>query len=157
MDLLTCAAFLAQCRLALGVDTSLAHIACALDVPQVIALGGGFPGRFLPQHKTTTAVCLPLECWGCGWRRCPYGQPYCVNGIAPETLAEAIEAALHPASPQSGYGQILMQAPLTWKTEPGKPRWRSPDWLIQQQKNEAYPIAFGIVSAGAAAPHRKRK
>lgn len=157
MSLLTCAAFLAQCRLALGVDTSLAHIACALDVPQVIALGGGFPGRFLPQHRTTTAVCLPLECWGCGWRRCQYEQPYCVNGIAPETLAEAIECALSPASPQTGYGHILMQAPLTWKKEQGKPRWRSPARLIQQQKHEKHPIAFSIASVAAAEIHRKRK
>ena len=143
--LLACAAFLSKCRLAVGVDTGLAHIACALDVPQVIALDGGHPGRFLPQHSTTTAVCLPLECWGC-YGRCRYTHWYCLSGITPEALAEAIESALHPSVPQAGYGRMLMQATPTWKAEGDKPRWRTPDRLMQQQENEEFPIAFSVIS-----------
>jgi ADP-heptose:LPS heptosyltransferase len=36
-----CAAILRRCRLAVGAETGLAHIACAVGTPNVILLGGG--------------------------------------------------------------------------------------------------------------------
>lgn len=47
------AALLSRCRLAVGSDTGLAHMACALKVPNVILVGGGHFGRFLPYSALT--------------------------------------------------------------------------------------------------------
>ena len=62
------AALIKRCRLVIGAETGLAHLACAVGTPNVILLGGGHFGRFMPYAATTTVVCLPLECYGCNWQ-----------------------------------------------------------------------------------------
>lgn len=143
LDILTTAAFLSKCRLAVGVDTSLAHIAAALDVPHVIVLNGSQVGRFLPCHPTTTAVCLPLECFGCAWR-CLYPEPYCLSGIKPEFISAVVEKAISSPTPKSGAGRIFLQPPMTWKRKADRPRWRSPQAIItaQSQLPEDQRITF---------------
>lgn len=86
------AALLAHCRLAVGADTGLAHLACALGVPQAIVLGGGHFGRFLPYSPLTSVACLPLACFGCNWQ-CPFERAHCVKDVPPGVLEAAIEAA----------------------------------------------------------------
>lgn len=122
-------ALLADCALAVGVETSLAHIAGALNVPQVIVLGGGHFGRFMPVHKTTTAVVLPLDCFACNWS-CPHAKPYCIRSILPETVAQAVEYALteHKAEPRR---TLFMQKPRAWRPQPGMPAWKSPAHYIE--------------------------
>ena len=61
------AALIRRCRVYAGADSAGAHMACAVGVPNVVLLGGGHFGRFLPYSPLTSAVCLPLECYGCGW------------------------------------------------------------------------------------------
>jgi ADP-heptose:LPS heptosyltransferase len=55
-------AILKRCRLAVGAETGLAHICCAVGTPNVILLGGGHFGRFMPYSPLTSLACLPLEC-----------------------------------------------------------------------------------------------
>ncbi len=62
------AAILKRCKLAVGAETGLAHIACAVGTPNVILLGGGHFGRFMPYSPETSAVVNPLECFGCNWQ-----------------------------------------------------------------------------------------
>lgn len=131
-DFLTSAALLARCRLAVGVDTSFAHAAAALQVPQVIVLGGADMGRFLPSSPKTLALCLPLECAGCNWR-CRYAERHCLTGISPDCLAQAVETALTGVWPETGAGRIVLQPPHTWPRAAGRPRWRSPQALMRQQ------------------------
>ncbi|MBN2272083.1 MAG: glycosyltransferase, partial [Sedimentisphaerales bacterium] len=45
-SILESAAVLKRCRLALGAETGLAHICCAVGTPNIILLGGGHFGRF---------------------------------------------------------------------------------------------------------------
>ena len=121
-------AVLAGCALAVGVETSLAHIAGALAVPQVIVLGGGHFGRFMPVHRTTTAVILPLECFACNWS-CRYTRPYCIRSIRPETVAQAVERSL--ATPKEELRRTLfMQRPSASSAQPGMPAWKSPEHYI---------------------------
>jgi glycosyltransferase involved in cell wall biosynthesis/ADP-heptose:LPS heptosyltransferase/Flp pilus assembly protein TadD/predicted O-methyltransferase YrrM len=87
------AALLKRCRMALGVDTSLGHMACAVGTPNVVVLGGGHFGRFMPYHPLTSVVCLMLECYYCDWR-CRYRRYHCVSDIRPEVIAAALRAAL---------------------------------------------------------------
>ncbi|WLT33239.1 glycosyltransferase family 9 protein [Geothrix sp. PMB-07] len=102
------AALLAHCRMAVGADTGLAHLACALGVPQAIVLGGGHFGRFLPYSPLTAVACLPLACFGCNWQ-CPYERVHCVKDVPPGVLEAAIEAVWSGAAdePRCFYPEAL--------------------------------------------------
>ena len=87
------AAILRRCRLGLGAETGLAHMACAVGLPHVIVLGGGHFGRFMPYSPLTSAVILPLACYGCDWQ-CRYKKAYCIQDIDPAVIALAIQETL---------------------------------------------------------------
>lgn len=91
--LLETAALLRRCRLYVGAESGGAHMACAVGVPNVVVLGGGHFGRFMPYSRLTTVVSLPLDCFGCNWR-CQYANAHCITSLLPEVLAKAIAAAL---------------------------------------------------------------
>ncbi len=86
-------ALISKCKLAVGVDTSLAHAACSFDVPNVIVLGGGHFGRFLPYSSKTYVVCRPMNCFGCSWS-CIYEKAHCITNINPNVVTIAILQAL---------------------------------------------------------------
>ncbi|MBF0464017.1 MAG: glycosyltransferase [Nitrospirae bacterium] len=145
------AAVIKNSTLFVGPDSMAAHIACAFDIPNVVMLGGGHPGRFLPYHKTTTAVSLPINCYGCNWD-CRYGTYYCIKNIKPETVNYAIKKALSEAFvskqnklPEWGVTtgwqldelradnrkpQIIFESPSLWDTNIKVPRWKLPDDYI---------------------------
>ncbi len=104
------AALFKRCRLALGAETGLAHIACAVGLPNIILLGGGHFGRFMPYSPLTSAVIVPLDCFGCDWK-CKYKETYCVSKIMPDVLAYAIKQTLQKlvARPRI----FIQQAPET--------------------------------------------
>ncbi|MEJ2041201.1 MAG: glycosyltransferase family 9 protein, partial [Desulfosarcinaceae bacterium] len=93
------AAILKEARLAVGSDTSLAHMACAVGTDNVILLGGGHFGRFLPYSQHTSVICLPLDCYGCDWR-CVHARNHCITDIRPQSIAAAVEFSL--ANPSAG-------------------------------------------------------
>jgi len=95
--LLQAAALIKRCRLAVGADTGLAHIACTVGTQNVILLGGAHFGRFLPYSKLTSIVCLPLDCYGCDWQ-CLYSQAHCVRSVSPRVIAEAIRQTIEKGS-----------------------------------------------------------
>lgn len=111
------AAIISRCRLAIGAETGLAHIACAVGTPNVILLGGGHFGRFMPYSKLTTIACLPLECYGCNWN-CRYERAYCVKDVAPIVLKEAIEQTL---SRKSEHMRCFAQDASLWKVHVSEP------------------------------------
>ncbi|HTY38565.1 MAG TPA: glycosyltransferase family 9 protein, partial [Bacteroidota bacterium] len=86
------AAILKRVRLAVGAETGLAHISCAVGTPHVIVLGGGHFGRFMPYSPLTTIACLPLDCYGCNWV-CKHERAVCVQDLNSEVLAGSIGAA----------------------------------------------------------------
>lgn len=126
LQLAESAAMLADCRLAAGVDTGLAHIACALSVPNVVVLGGGQFGRFFPYSPKTTVACLPLECFNCEWH-CRYPSLYCcITDVAPSVVMQAIEITLEQGD-AGKTGRLLMQkSALTAK--PGDTPRRQIPW-----------------------------
>jgi ADP-heptose:LPS heptosyltransferase len=87
------AALIKRCRVAIGAETGLAHIACAVNTPNVVVLGGGHFGRFMPYAACTTAVALPLDCYGCDWN-CRYTTTHCIQEVNPRLLAYAIRERL---------------------------------------------------------------
>lgn len=65
---------LSTASLLVSNDTASVHIAAALGVPTVAALGGGHVDRFLPYPEGSSpfailpeAVTHPMECFDCGW------------------------------------------------------------------------------------------
>jgi ADP-heptose:LPS heptosyltransferase len=128
LQLAESAALLANCRLAAGVETSLAHIVCALSVPNVIVLGGGHFGRFMPYSPKTTAVCLPLECFNCDWG-CRYPDTYCITGIKPTTITQAVRIALEQGDAGKA-GRLLMQGSVAKSQAQHIPRLQIPRKFI---------------------------
>ncbi len=113
------------CRLALGVEHPLAHIACALDTPNVIIHGGGNFGISLPYSPSTSVVTLPLTCFLCSWE-CPFARPHCVKDIAPEVVEVATREALEK---RSHLPRLYHQHPAFRPPGPGTEFAFSPDLL----------------------------
>jgi|GEM_PF-1751883 len=86
------AAILKLSRLAVGTETGLAHIACAVGVPTVVLLGGGHFGRFMPYKGKLALATLPLECFGCNWY-CKLSGYNCVKDVDHTVLFKAMEYA----------------------------------------------------------------
>jgi ADP-heptose:LPS heptosyltransferase len=114
------AAILKRCRLAVGGETGLAHIACAVGTPNVIVVGGGHFGRFMPYSPLTSIACLPLECYGCNWQ-CRYVKPHCVQDLASNVLIEAIRRSLTDGSTKP---RVFVQGDSLWRHGAGLPKWR---------------------------------
>lgn len=110
-----------RCRLVVGADTALAHIACAVGTRNVVLMGGGHFGRFMPYSPLTSLVCLPLECYQCNWR-CRFNRNYCIKDISPVVLAEAIKTTLNVPSK---FSRIFLQAQDSWVKNTEVPRWDS--------------------------------
>ena len=82
------AAIIKKCAAAIGAETGLAHIACAVETPNLILLGGGHFGRFMPYSKLTSVVAIPLECFGCNWQ-CKYGTTTCIKDVDYKIISAA--------------------------------------------------------------------
>ncbi len=124
------AALISRCRLAVGAETGLAHLACAVDTPNVVLLGGGHFGRFMPYSPLTTVACLPLECYGCNWR-CKYQHSHCVRDLAPSVLEQAVRITLSCPGEQC---RVVMQNPDTWTATTGVPNWKRNDGYIESEQ-----------------------
>jgi hypothetical protein len=86
-------AIVKHCALAVGADTGLAHVAAACGVPNVTIVPGCHFGHFLPYDKSSSVVCVPLSCYGCG-EHCAYGMMHCVKAARAQTIARACRDAL---------------------------------------------------------------
>lgn len=91
------AAMIRRCRLFIGSDSCGAHIACAVGTQNVVIVGGGHFGRFMPYNPLTTAVAFPLTCFSCNWH-CKHNYAHCVLSLNPAVLAEAISGTLKSSS-----------------------------------------------------------
>jgi ADP-heptose:LPS heptosyltransferase len=111
-------ALLKRCRLAVGSDTGLGHMACAVGTPHVIVLGGGHFGRFWGYSPLTTLAILPLDCYQCRWL-CPFPASYCVKDLHPSVLATAIRETL-----EGGAIETRIFAQTSWDRPAGGPNLR---------------------------------
>ncbi|MEO5356697.1 MAG: glycosyltransferase [Nitrospirae bacterium YQR-1] len=123
------AAMIRRSAVFVGTDSIAAHMACVYGIPNVVVLGGGHPGRFIPYHPATTAVSLPLNCYGCNWN-CRYGTYYCVKSITPETANSAIKKALSEVSLYKEKPEIIFESPSAWNSVKKMPVWRLPEGFI---------------------------
>jgi ADP-heptose:LPS heptosyltransferase len=94
--LLTVAGILPRLDALLSVDTGLAHMAIAQDVPTVVLRSGGHPGRFFPWPAATRSIVLnkPMPCEGCRCR-CVLAEAECVTRIQPGEIIAAYLRLTH--------------------------------------------------------------
>ena len=130
------AAILKRCRLAVGAETGLAHMACAVGTPNVVLLGGGHFSRFMPYSPLTSIVCLPLECYGCNWQ-CKYSRVHCIKDINVEVLALAVRQTL---AGKSDKPRVFVQGTSLWEGNAEKPHWQSFHNLLNVADVEIIPV-----------------
>jgi ADP-heptose:LPS heptosyltransferase/glycosyltransferase involved in cell wall biosynthesis/predicted O-methyltransferase YrrM len=138
------AAIIKRCRLAVGAETGLAHIAAVVGTPHVIVIGGGQFGRFMPYSASTSLVCLPLECYGCGWK-CTYRQSqiYCIVSVAPSLIERAVRQTL---SNSSNKPRLFVQIASLWNPKPGEPKWKMFDELLDVESVEVGSLGRSVES-----------
>jgi FkbM family methyltransferase len=139
------AAILKRCRMAVGAETGTAHIACAVGTPNVVLVGGGHFGRFMPYSPLTSVVCLPLSCYFCNWS-CSNEQALCVKALHPEVIAYAVRETLKGTPDRI---RIFCEAESAWHPLTNEPRWQ---WRGELVANYPYQlIKVAVTAAGAAA------
>jgi glycosyltransferase involved in cell wall biosynthesis/ADP-heptose:LPS heptosyltransferase/chemotaxis methyl-accepting protein methylase len=131
------ATLLRRCRLYVGAESAGAHMACAMGVSNVVLLGGGHFGRFLPYSPLTSAVSLPLDCFGCNWR-CPHRRAHCVKDLSPAVLAEVIKQTLEKTSPRP---RLFLQSANSWPAGTVLPAWKRHDELLAGRNVEIIEVA----------------
>ena len=82
-------------KLVVGGETGLAHAACAVETPNVILLGGGHYGRFMPYSSLTSIVDNKMDCFRCNWY-CKGDKNFiCVKEISTSKIRDAINKCLN--------------------------------------------------------------
>ena len=128
------AAILRRCRLAVGAETGTAHMACAVGTPNVILLGGGHFGRFMPYSPLTSVVCLPLACYGCNWQ-CKFSRPHCVKDLNPLVIADAVRQTLESRSEKI---RVFCESRALWLPLQEEPGWKGCEELLN------YPVEISF-------------
>lgn len=135
------AAVMKMCRIAVGAETGLAHMACAVGIPNVIVIGGGHAGRFMPYTAKTSLVTLPLECFDCDWH-CRYKRAHCVNDVAPEVIGYAVRETLRRDSERP---RMFVHPQSKWAADPGMPAWELGGKFLDYERIEVVPVEFNSI------------
>lgn len=89
------AQLIAHCKLFIGNDSGLMHLAVKFGKPFVGIFGGGAYNRFLPYitNKNQKYYTYNMPCLGCEWI-CNYKEKYCLNKIDKNNILIAIQNIL---------------------------------------------------------------
>ncbi|GBD88055.1 hyaluronan synthase [bacterium BMS3Abin03] len=129
-------AIVEKASMAVGVDTGLAHVSAAVEIQNVILLGGGHFGRFMPYSNLTSIVALPLNCYRCDWR-CKHGSAYCVKDVDYKVIEEAVNQTF---SKKSDKARVFIQTIFQPETDREKPKWEFDDDLLSDQNIEIIKV-----------------
>ncbi len=90
------AAVLSRCRLFLGNDSGLTHLAAAIGGPEVVALFGPTDPRiWAPMGSRVRILAGPCDKAPCArGRRIPCDSPRCLADLSPERVLDAVRAVL---------------------------------------------------------------
>ena len=82
-----------------GIETGLAHLAAAYGVPGATVYGGGYWPLYAPWATRSAGVVAPIPCFGCEWD-CAFERAFCIEGVDPDGVVAAFEAAFAGGSDQ---------------------------------------------------------
>jgi heptosyltransferase-3 len=95
---------LSRCRLYIGNDSGLTHLAAAVGEPEVLALFGPTDPRVWaplgPRVRTLTGLCPQAPC--AVGRTITCAEPGCLNDLSPETVLAAAAQVLAPGDQGEG-------------------------------------------------------
>lgn len=131
------AAIIRRCKILVGSDSCASHLACAVGVPNVVLVGGGHYGLFLPYSPLTSTVSLPLNCYDCNWR-CPHQHAHCVKDVSTGVLTEAIRQTLAKPSDRQ---RVFIQSAGSWTGGTKLPAWQRPDPFLNGMNVEIIEIS----------------
>ena len=137
-------AIIRRCKILVGSDSCASHLACAVGVPNVVLVGGGHYGLFLPYSPLTSTVSLPLNCYDCNWR-CPHPHAHCVKDVSAGVLAEAIRQTLAKTSDRQ---RVFIQSASSWTTATKLPAWQRPDPFLNGMAVEIIEISPVFTAKG---------
>lgn len=86
------AALLSRCRLYVGNDSGVTHLAAAVGTPTVALFGPTDPRQWRPRGEHVTLVRLGVECSPCDaltMKRCPHRK--CLTTMSPDHVVRVIE------------------------------------------------------------------
>jgi heptosyltransferase-2 len=84
-------ALLAECRLYIGNDSGLSHLAAALNIPTIVIFGSTFPEFTRPLGRRVEVLYAKLACSPCFERVCPLGTLQCMRDIRVDDVMDAVE------------------------------------------------------------------
>ncbi|MEZ4466771.1 MAG: glycosyltransferase family 9 protein [bacterium] len=101
------AGLLARCRLAVGGDSGLLHLARAVGTPVVMLFGPTSAAPHPPDAGRSDVARADLPCRPCsphGPARCPLGHHGCLADLLPETVLAAVEEGANTSAMLEGVG-----------------------------------------------------
>ena len=88
------AALISKAKACIGCESAAVHIAATVNVPNVVLLGGGHFGRFMPYADSTQLVYNKMNCFNCNWN-CRYGQDIrCISSITVDMVEQKLSQIL---------------------------------------------------------------
>lgn len=137
------AAIIKKSYFAIGAETGLAHIACAVGTRNIILLGGGHFGRFMPYTNLTSVICLPLECYNCNWT-CKYDSFHCISGINKDMISYSFNSEITRDIQKT---RIYIQSHLLWKNLENTPKWKIFNKHLDFNNCEIIPVTKNLMEA----------
>jgi tetratricopeptide (TPR) repeat protein len=134
------AAIIENAVFAVGAETGLAHIACAVETPNIILLGGGHFGRFMPYSNLTSVVALPLDCYKCDWK-CEFNHAYCIKDVDYKTIEEAVSKTIINRSDKT---RVFIQTNYLPQINANSPGWYLDNELLSNKDVEIIEVHFVI-------------
>lgn len=97
-----CIENLKKCRIFIGNDSGLLHLALSLNIPSIGLFGPTFPQKMYGDNPLLYPIVSNVKCQGCWNRRfmkypgiCPYGIPECMEKIKVEDVIKVVDKILN--------------------------------------------------------------
>jgi ADP-heptose:LPS heptosyltransferase len=83
----------AKSSIVAATESSIAHMAVALDQHALLLIGGGHFGWFAPWSRSPKQIWLTnkMPCFGCNWH-CLFSEPYCITKIMSTKVTDAMSS-----------------------------------------------------------------